>query len=263
MSVFWDIPLGSPPQVAAIGRNAHGFVPVDRYRLPDLWSLHLYGYEASLKVDDLELPIRPGYVGLTPPDRAMEYRYQGISVHIYVHFRMTDLAGPVRQIAAMQDLGDSYDAAYRRMYGIIETFGHEPQRANARVWDLLWDLTKTPAHSERASGTHPAVRKVADLIARNLSEPLTVYGLAREVGVSYSYLARLFQEEYGETVVGYLRHRRLERAIHLLERSTLPIKTIAASVGIPDLQHFNKAVRTRYGASPRAIRERYDGSPHP
>lgn len=255
MSVYWDIPLGSPPQVAAIGRNVHGFDPVDRYRLPDLWSLHLYGYEASLKVDDLELPIRPGYLGVTPPDRTMEYRYQGISVHIYVHFRVAS-SEQVKQISAMQDLGDAYDATYRRLYSVVETFGREPERANARLWDLLWDLTEASSFSDRETGIHPAVRKVADLIARNLSEPLTVAGLAREVGVSYSYLARLFQEEYGETVVGYLRNRRLERALHLLERSTLPIKTIAASVGIPDLQHFNKAVRTRYGLGPRAIRER-------
>ena len=31
----WQIPLGEPPQVAAMGRHVHGFVPCDRYRLDD------------------------------------------------------------------------------------------------------------------------------------------------------------------------------------------------------------------------------------
>lgn len=258
MSVYWEIPLESPPTIAAIGRNAHGFEPTDRYCLPDLWSLHVYGYEASLKVDDLELPIRPGYVGVTPPGKTMEYRYLGISVHIYVHFRLEASSGPFHRIAAMQDLGEGYDAVYRRLYSVLETFADEPARANARVWDLLWDLVTAPGHPQRTAGPHPAVRKAVDLIARNLTEPLTVESIAREVGVSYSYLARLFQAAYGDTVVGYVRRRRLERALHLLQRSTLPIKAVAASVGIPDLQHFNKAVRTEYGLSPRAIREQYE-----
>jgi len=31
---------------------------------------------------------------------------------------------------------------------------------------------------------------------------------------------------------------------------------VAASVGIPDLQHFNKALRARYGIGPRGLRQR-------
>jgi len=257
MDATWEIPLQTPPQVVSIGRNAHGFQPIDRFRLPDLWSLHVYGYEASLRVDDLELPIRPGYAGVTPPGRFSEYRYVGISVHIYVHFRMepppktpTDTV----PIPAMQDLGDNYDAVYRRLYSVISSHRDQPERVNARVWDVLWDLTGASAGALRAHAIHPAVRKATDLIARNLAEPLTVDALANESNVSYGYLARLFQEAYGQTVVGYIRHRRLERALHLLLRSTLPIKTIAASVGIPNLQHFNKAIRAQYQASPTTLR---------
>lgn len=252
MNPQWEIPLGAPPQVAAIGRNAHGFEPTDRYCLPDLWSLHLYGYEASLKVDDLDLPVRPGYLGLTPPGRTMEYRYLGISVHIYVHFRVVASESVVR-IPAMQDLGDRYDAVYRRLYSVLNA---PPAQIDARLWDLLWDVSSASVDMARDAEMHPAVRKTCDLIARNLGEPLRVEDLAQEAGVSYSYLARLFQEAFGETVIAYVRNRRLERALHLLERSTLPIKAIAASVGIPDLQHFNKAIRGRYGTSPRALRDR-------
>jgi transcriptional regulator GlxA family with amidase domain len=48
----------------------------------------------------------------------------------------------------------------------------------------------------------------------------------------------------------------MERARHLLIASTLAIPAIAATVGIPDLQAFNKTCRKELGASPRAVRER-------
>src|ERR671928_57638 len=71
----------------------------------------------------------------------------------------------------------------------------------------------------------------------------------------YRYTAELtVQAETGNTVVGYIRHRRLERARHLLRESTLSIPAIAAAVGIRDLQAFNKACRRELGASPRAVR---------
>src|SRR5436190_23893893 len=112
MSIIWEVPIGEPPEVVALGRNAHGFEPVDRYCLPDLWSLHLYGYEAELKIDGHPFKIRPGYIGLTPPGKTMETRYKGISVHIYAHFRAN---GNTVGIPAMQDLDSQYDEIYRRL----------------------------------------------------------------------------------------------------------------------------------------------------
>jgi transcriptional regulator GlxA family with amidase domain len=64
----------------------------------------------------------------------------------------------------------------------------------------------------------------------------------------------LFRAETGYTVVGYIRRRRMERARHLLRESTLSIPAIAASVGVADLQAFNKACRRELGDSPRAVR---------
>jgi AraC-like DNA-binding protein len=234
-----------------MGRNAHGFEPVDRYCLPDLWSLHLYGYNATLKMDSHEFDIRPGFIGLTPPGCTLETRYEGISVHIYVHFRAS---GDSVLVPAVQDLEDRYDEIYRRLYGVHGKLELQPARVNACVWDVLWSLTD-PNRNDKGDGIgHPAVMAAVERISKRLSGPISVEALADEVGVSTSYLSKLFHATYGETVIAYIRRQRLERARHLLERSKLPIKAIAISVGIPDLQHFNKAVRAKFGVSPRNLR---------
>jgi len=67
--------------------------------------------------------------------------------------------------------------------------------------------------------------------------------IAAATGFSHNHLTRLFRAETGDTVVGYLRRRRLDRARHLLRETTMAIPAIAASVGIADLQAFNKACR--------------------
>ncbi|HEX8865801.1 MAG TPA: hypothetical protein VF821_09120, partial [Lentzea sp.] len=57
-----ELPLGEAPLVADAGVGVHGVTsPVDVFRLPDLWQLHLYGYEGVLEVGGTEHRIAPGH----------------------------------------------------------------------------------------------------------------------------------------------------------------------------------------------------------
>ncbi|WP_445269323.1 helix-turn-helix domain-containing protein [Streptomyces sp. DSM 41634] len=84
-------------------------------------------------------------------------------------------------------------------------------------------------------------------------EPLTLPGIPAESDVSHNHLTRLFLAATGETVVGYIRAPNGTGA-PFLQTTTLSVPAVAASVGIPDLQAFNKACRHSFGASPRGIR---------
>jgi AraC-like DNA-binding protein len=251
----WEIPLDQPPQVVAIGRNAHGFLPRDRYQLDDLWSLHVYGYDAVQWLDGQEVNIRPGSLGITPPGTLMETQYFGISVHLYAHFKLP--SGPTRTVAAITDLGPAYQAVYDELYGAVGNFAREPVWAAARVWNVLWTaVSLSGASIPGQTAIHRAVRRASDLIEQNLDARISVESLARQVEVAPGYLTRLFQEEYAESVAGHIRRRRMERASDLLLRSSLPVKFVASAVGYSDLQQFNKAVRTHFGVGPRELRRR-------
>ena len=93
------------------------------------------------------------------------------------------------------------------------------------------------------------------LIEQNLAQTLLVSEIATASGVSYGYLSRLFTAELGTDVVGYIRQRRSQRAEHLLCCSTLSIKSIAASVGIPDLAQFNRLIHRTHRCSPSELRK--------
>lgn len=248
-----EIHLGEPPVVALAGVGVHGVAsPTDVFRLPELWQLHLYRYEGELTVDGSVHPIRPGRVSLVPPGTTVRYRYRGRSEHLFAHLRITP-AGPPRTVPVVQDAGPELPSLTDLLLRAVAAAPSEPDRTRAEIWTTLWRVA-TLAPPAAGPGPHPAVTAAIAHIEARLAAPLTVPEVARAAGVSHNHLTRLFHAETGGTVVAYIRRRRLERAHHLLRATTLSIPAVAASVGIPDLQAFNKACRRELGASPRALR---------
>jgi AraC-like DNA-binding protein len=254
------IRLDDPPRVANVGVGVHGITGLrDVFELPDLWQLHLYGYTAELTVGDTTHAIRPGRVSLIPPGARVEYRYRGRSEHLYAHFSVPR-TGEQRAVPVMQDAGAEARLLSTLLRRAIAAGPDSPARSVASVWTVLWHVAQL-APPDRDGRAHSAVSAAIAYIESNLAGTLTVPDIAGVVGVSHNHLTRLFRAETGHTVVGYIRSRRVRRARHLLRESTLSIPAIAASVGIVDLQAFNKACRRELGGSPRAIRAGPDGRP--
>ncbi|MFI9460831.1 helix-turn-helix domain-containing protein [Streptomyces xiamenensis] len=253
--------LAEPPALAAVGIGVHGPAGrVDEFLLPDLWQLHLYGYAADLTVDGTAHLIRPGRVSLVPPGTQVRYRYRGRSEHLYAHLRL-GTAGAPREVPVIQDTGAELAALTAQLRQAVAAWPDTPQRAAAEVWSALWRVAElVPPRDGAPRSAHPAVSAAVRLIEAGLAGPLTVPEIARAVGVSHNHLTRLFRAATGTTVVGYIRARRMARARHFLQATTMSISAVAASVGIPDLQAFNKACRRELGAGPRDIRA---GRPDP
>jgi AraC-like DNA-binding protein len=240
--------LAEPPRVAWAGVGTHG--PGDyHWRLPKLWCLHAYSYDAELRLDDRLLPIRPGSVSVLPAGGDLHYRFPGECTHACLHF--VPAAGPARwSVPAMQQLGARFADFDRGLREAIAWFAGERRRSDARLWDLLWSLASA-ASGER----HPLVERARSLIELRLGAPIAVATLARELGCSHNHLTRLFRSELGASVAGWIRSRRAQRARHLLLNTSMPIAEIAAEVGIPDPHHFNKVIRRELGKAPRVIRD--------
>ncbi|MFF2847978.1 helix-turn-helix transcriptional regulator [Streptomyces sp. NPDC058001] len=249
--------LDAPPRLASLGVGVHGTTgPTDTFRLPDLWQFHLYGYTADLTVDGTPYPIRPGSVSLVPPGAEVHFRYRGRSEHLYAHFEPAapTATGTALTVPVMQDAGAETPMLAELLRRAVAAAPRNPARAAAEVWTALWRVAELAApYGESPSAPAPVAVAMAH-IETHLAGPLSVPDLARVAGVSHNHLTRLFRARTGGTVVAYIRARRMERARHLLRESTLSISAVAASVGIADLQAFNKACRRELGASPRALR---------
>ncbi len=94
-------------------------------------------------------------------------------------------------------------------------------------------------------------------IDRHIETPgLNVRDVANALKIDRSYLYRLFIAELGMSVMEYINHRRMSKAMILLANSTLSIKDIAYSAGYSDQMYFSRVFKQYNGETPTHYRER-------
>jgi len=259
--VIWQMPLKNPPHLVQAGRGVHGRrLRVEEFYLPELWCLHLYSYEGSFSIDGVDFAFKPGWVSVTPPSSRVVYRFRGESSHLFAHFRLPP-GGDLVAMPAVQDAGEAFSRLTHAMEEAAGWLPTQPRRASVRLWDVLWQLAGQPMTERKThQRLHPALSRAVRDIERHLGHALSIPAIARRAEISHNHLTRLFRAQFGTTIEGYIRRRRVERALHLLVHSTLPVKTIAGEVGLPDLHFFNKTIRAAVGASPRSYRDRRRGN---
>lgn len=251
----WLLRLHERPSVALMAVGIHGPNLTQRFRSERHWWLHLYRYTATLRVGGAILPLRPGCATLLPPGVDMEYEFGERAVHLCAHFTLPSVGDGGILVPALQDLGDDFPHLYKSFEEAAACFPANPLRAEVCLWDILWQWTGWADQHKPPVHPHPgSVERARQLIELRLGEPLSVKRLADEIGISHNHLTRLFHAAVGDTVIGYIRRRRVERARHLLEHTTLPVKTIAAQVGVEDPRHFYKLIRSQLGQSPTDVR---------
>ncbi len=231
---------------------------VDDFLLPEHWCFHIYSYHAILELDGVPYSISPGYASVIPPNTRMVYRYKGPSEHVYFHFR--DPGGELlTEFATIFDLGEHYNSMDDRARKAVGRTLLDAAYPVATLWSLLCEASDHQAHLGESPHGNAIVAAAIRHIEQRLAEPLSVAQLCVEVGVSYGYVTRLFKHHLGLSVMEYVRTRRANQAEHLIRSTTLPIKTIARNVGVPDLGQFNRLMRQMKGLSPRSIRrQEYD-----
>ena len=256
METLHRISLASPPVITAIGAAIHDSQEPREYCAAGRWRLHFYASPVTMHTAAGAFPIASGSAGLWAPDAQLDCRFTGRSMHACVHFQLPIAAGDVL-VPTLQDLGARYPVLEQAFLESVRWFETTPHRAEARLWDLLWQLAKPDEALQRAR--HPALERARAFINSHLVNELAIEDIAVAAHCSPNHLLRLFRKELGVTTVAYIRNCRVQRAAYLLRESDIPIKEIAAEVGIPDLHFFNKVLRVALGASPRGIRSRARG----
>ena len=99
------------------------------------------------------------------------------------------------------------------------------------------------------------VGRAVALIHREPAKPWTVSTLAREIGMSRTRFAILFQDSIGMGPIGYLAEWRLQKAVAQLTTTRRSIGEIALASGYSSAAAFTRAFVERFGRTPRALRQ--------
>ena len=92
-------------------------------------------------------------------------------------------------------------------------------------------------------------------IEENFRKPLQVSEIAPAIGLSRTYLSRLFHEAEGITVQQYIQKTRCRHAAQMLQYSDYPIAQIASYNGFSSQSYFGACFQTWYGMTPNAYRK--------
>ena len=107
-----------------------------------------------------------------------------------------------------------------------------------------------------SSGEPASCSDLFDHIREHHAERLSVAQAARVAGMRPSQLRKTFKRVAGMSLVRYLNHVRLTRALQLLRESELSIAEIAMETGFADQSYFDRRFRREHGETPSAFRAR-------
>lgn len=83
----------------------------------------------------------------------------------------------------------------------------------------------------------------------------SVSDIADHVGISRTYLNRLFHQKYNSFVQDFLMNFKLDKAAFLLIYTEMPVKEISLKTGYRDPLVFSKAFKAKFEVSPKYRQE--------
>ena len=101
------------------------------------------------------------------------------------------------------------------------------------------------------------VERSKDYVRKHYREKIYLDDIAESLGLSPTYLARLFSRETGECLQDYINSVRVYHATNLLLYSDRSLPEIAQYVGFPNQSYFGKIFKKLKNMSPKAYRDRY------
>lgn len=97
--------------------------------------------------------------------------------------------------------------------------------------------------------------RTLDHIHAHLDADVNPAELARLAGFSPHHFHRVFRGMVGESVMGYVRRLRLERAALRLKHGEASVSAVAIDAGYGSHEAFTRAFRDRFGVVPSAFRD--------
>lgn len=98
---------------------------------------------------------------------------------------------------------------------------------------------------------------VLGALERDFTRSWSLAEMARIAHMSQNNLLRIFREATGTTPVSYLIFLRIQKAMHLLRNTDLPVTEVAYNAGFRDSNYFARQFRKNVGQSPSRYRSSF------
>lgn len=133
-------------------------------------------------------------------------------------------------------------------------------RAKSILYSLCWQIRDKCEFIPAAKPLHfdKAFIEAISYISNNISADLSLYSVAKVLGVHHVYLSRIFKQNCGMGFTEYVNTLRCNYSARLLRNQTLcdmTIAEIAYEAGFGSIRNFNRKFKDVYGTTPCVFRE--------
>lgn len=100
------------------------------------------------------------------------------------------------------------------------------------------------------------VEEIVLYLQNNYSQTITIDQIGKAMGLSPSYISRIFKEITGHTIMEYLMHYRFTQVKYLIEISRdKTFKEIASTCGFQSSAHFSRFIKEKTGMTPSVFKK--------
>jgi len=126
---------------------------------------------------------------------------------------------------------------------------------NLKIMELMYLINDVVPEEQFANFlfqlTLPKKRNIKSFMEKNFAKPLKIEDYAYLTGRSLSSFRRDFKDYYAITPQKWLKEKRLDLALKLLEQNQKSVAEIAFEVGYENISYFIKSFKSREGLSPK------------
>ena len=134
---------------------------------------------------------------------------------------------------------------------------HTEEEVHSLHDEMVMDYTQKMGQYYRSDTNSKHINACKEYIYSHIKDRITIEDLADALGVSASYLSRLFKKETGISVSAYIRAQKIDMAKNLLRFSDYSMIEIANRLSFSSQSHFIQQFREVVGMTPKKYRDEY------
>lgn len=208
--------------------------------------------EATKYIADEKDPWEYTWIAFDGPDAKTLLKHCGFT-DTQVVYRSPDEGSVTRLLSQTYVFENSF---HENCQNLLEIMGNFYLLFSCMYQEQLPIQLLPPSRKSAPAGTLQELyyRQAVDYLEHNFSYPVKIEQLARQVGVSRTYLYKIFISHSGKSVQQYLSDLRLTAAMDMLKKSGRDITEIAYSCGFTDSPAFCRQFKKTTGLTPLQYR---------
>ena len=115
----------------------------------------------------------------------------------------------------------------------------------------------------RRKKTNQRINRISTYIDENYMDQIRLQDIAEQEKITITHLSHIIKENFGMSFQEYVKDKRLECAIRLIEDSSLSLSEISQMSGFSELKYMTKAFKDAFHVSPKEYRSKEYPSPIP